>query len=81
MRIFFILLFCLIIIQSKAQFLMDMVDTTTEVGKSVLSVSQRFNHIRIGGYIQPQFQLAQQKGARSYNGGDFAPNVNNRFML
>lgn len=58
-----------------------MVDTTTDIGKSVLSVSQRFNHIRIGGYIQPQFQFAGQKGAKSYIGGDFAPNVNNRFML
>lgn len=60
---------------------MDMIDTTTEVGKSVLSVSKRFDNIRIGGYIQPQFQLAQQKGIKSYAGGDFAPNVNNRFML
>jgi hypothetical protein len=60
---------------------MDMIDTTTDVGKSVLSVSQRFDHIRIGGYMQPQFQLAQQKGAKSYIGGDFPQNVNNRFML
>ncbi|MEP6926424.1 MAG: porin, partial [Ginsengibacter sp.] len=81
MRTFLVVLFSLFIIQSKAQFLMDMVDTTTEVGRSVLSVSQRYDHIRIGGYIQPQFQLAQQKGAKSYIGGDFAPNVNNRFML
>ncbi len=58
-----------------------MVDTTTDIGKSVLSVSQRFDHIRISGYMQPQFQAAQQKGAKSYIGGDFAPNVNNRFML
>ncbi len=58
-----------------------MVDTTKEIGKTVLDVSQRFNHIRIGGYMQPQFQLAQQKGAKSYIGGDFPPNVNNRFML
>ena len=63
------------------QFLMDMIDTTTDVGKSVLSVSQRFDHIRIGGYIQPQFQVAQQKGAKSYIGGDFPQNVNNRFTL
>ena len=58
-----------------------MIDTATDVGKSVLSVSQRFNHIRISGYIQPQFQLAGQKGAKSYIGGDFPQNVNNRFTL
>lgn len=58
-----------------------MIDTTSSLGKSVLSVSKRFDNIRIGGYMQPQFQVIQQKGAKSFNGGDFAPNVNNRFML
>ncbi len=65
----------------KAQFLMDMIDTTTDIGKSILSVSKRFDNIRIGGYIQPQFQVAQTKGVKSFNGGDFLTNVNNRFML
>jgi len=58
-----------------------MIDTSSSIGKSVLSVSKRFDNIRIGGYMQPQFQVIQQKGAKSFNGGDFAPNVNNRFML
>lgn len=66
---------------AKSQFLMDMIDTTTDVGKSILDVSKRFDNIRISGYIQPQFQVAQTKGVKSFNGGDFAPNVNNRFML
>ena len=65
----------------RAQFLMDMIDTTTDIGKSVLSVSKRFDNIRIGGYLQPQFQLVETKGAKSFNGGDFPINVNNRFML
>lgn len=65
----------------KSQFLMDMIDTTTEVGKSILDVSKRFDNIRISGYIQPQFQIAATKGSKNYSGGDFAPNVNNRFML
>ncbi|MDB5222295.1 MAG: phosphate-selective porin [Chitinophagaceae bacterium] len=60
---------------------MDMIDTTTDIGKSVLSVSKRFDNIRIGGYIQPQFQIAGTKGTKGFSGGDFAPNVNNRFML
>jgi hypothetical protein len=80
----YLILFLFFIILSgscSGQFLMDIIDTTTELGKSVLSVSKRFDNIRISGYMQPQFQVIQQKGARSYNGGDFAPNVNNRFML
>ena len=60
---------------------MDMIDTTSELGKSVLSVSTRFDNIRIGGYLQPQFQAAASKGARSFNGGDFPINSSNRFML
>src|SRR5664279_1519636 len=81
MRISLVVVFLLFIFHSSAQFLMDMIDTTTDVGQSVLSVSQRFNYIRMVGYIQPQFQAAQAKGAKSYIGGDFPQNVNNRFII
>jgi len=64
-----------------AQFLMDMVDTTKDMGKGMLSIYKKFDNIKIGGYIQPQFQLAQTKGEKSFDGGDFVPNVNNRFMI
>lgn len=65
----------------QAQFLMDMVDTSNTIGKGILSVYKKFDNIRIGGYIQPQFQLASEKGISSFEGGDFGINVNNRFML
>ncbi|MEP6951312.1 MAG: porin, partial [Ginsengibacter sp.] len=81
MRTFLVVVFSLFIFNSNAQFLMDMIDTTTDVGQSVLSVSRRFDHIRIGGYIQPQFQVAREKGAKSYGGGDFPQNVDNRFII
>ncbi len=60
---------------------MDMVDTTTEVGKGLFHIYQKFDRIQIGGYMQPQFQVASAKGIKSYSGGDFPPQVNNRFML
>jgi len=66
---------------TKAQFLMDMVDTTKDMGKGLLSVYKKYDRIRIGGYIQPQYQIIETKGIATYNGGDFAPNVDNRFML
>ena len=66
---------------AHAQFLMDMVDTSKDMGKSMLAIYKKFDHIRISGYIQPQFQVAGEKGAKSYEGGDFSANVNNRFML
>ncbi|HQW92967.1 MAG TPA: porin [Ferruginibacter sp.] len=65
----------------KAQFLMDMVDTTKETGRGLLAVYKKFDHLRIGGYIQPQFQVAGSKGIRSFEGGDFSAQVNNRFMF
>lgn len=67
--------------KAYAQFLMDMVDTTKTEGKGILGVYKKFDHLKIGGYIQPQFQIASDQGIKSYEGGDFAPQVSNRFML
>lgn len=65
----------------NAQFLMDMIDTTKEAGKGMLGIYKKFDHLRLSGYIQPQFQLAESKGIKNFEGTDFAANVNNRFML
>lgn len=65
----------------KAQYLMDMVDTTKDMGKGMLSLFSRFDKLRFSGYIQPQFQVVESKGAKGYAGGDFAANSNSRFML
>ena len=66
---------------SRGQYLMDMIDTTTEVGKGLLYIFKDFHQIRIGSYMQPQFQVASSKGINSYSGGDFSPQSNNRFMF
>lgn len=66
---------------TKAQFLMDMLDTTKEAGKGLVGIYKKFDHLRIGGYIQPQYQAASQNGVRTFEGTDFGANVNNRFML
>lgn len=65
----------------RGQFLMDMIDTTNDLGKGMLSVYKKYDHIRISGYMQPQFQVASDSGINSYAGGDFAHNSNNRFTL
>jgi len=64
-----------------AQYLMDMVDTTKDMGKGMLGLYNRLDKIRFSGYIQPQFLVAQSKGSKSFAGGDFATNSNSRFML
>jgi hypothetical protein len=73
-----LLLFCHLL---QAQFLMDMVDTTKETGRGILALYKKFDHLKIGGYIQPQFQVAGSKGIKSFEGGDFSNKVSNRFML
>jgi len=73
--------FCLVFNVLSAQFLMDMVDTSKHVGRGLLAIYKKFDQINIGGYIQPQFQIAQEKGIKSYQGGDFPANVSNRFMI
>jgi hypothetical protein len=65
----------------KAQFLTDMMDTTTSLGKEMLHMYRKFDRIYFTGYLQPQFQIAQRKGIDTWNGGDFAPHSNSRFMI
>lgn len=63
------------------RFLTDMMDTTTSIGKGLYPLYGKHDRLRFGGYMQPQFQYAQDKGVKNYSGGDFAPNSDNRFML
>ena len=78
--------FCILLIlipkqNLQAQFLMDMVDTTNNIGKGLLDIYKNYNHIHIGGYIQPQYQVASLPGTKSYNGGDFSTFSDSRFMI
>jgi len=66
---------------TSAQFLMDMIDTTKDAGKGMLGIYKKFDNLLLSEYIQPQFQLAQSKGIKSFEGGDFGTQVSNRFML
>lgn len=74
---------CLLVSQSvhAQRFLTDMMDTTTTAGKGIYPLYNQHDRLRFGGYMQPQFQWAEEKGVENYSGGDFAPNANNRFML
>lgn len=62
-------------------FLTDTMDSTTSIGSKTYLLDSKNDKLRFGGYLQPQFQWAESKGAKSFAGGDFAPNSDNRFML
>lgn len=80
-RLFIALLLIFTLSNVHAQFLMDMIDTTKDIGKGMFSMYKKFDHISIGGYIQPEFQAGSAKGEKTFDGGDFPLNVNNRFIL
>lgn len=77
----FIVLLLAIIQPSRAQFLMDMIDTTKETGRGLLDLFMKSDRLRISAYLQPQFQVAQDKGIESFEGTSFSQQVSNRFML
>ncbi|OQP61421.1 porin [Niastella vici] len=80
-KVVIVLFFLQITAAAQAQFLNDMIDTTTNIGKGILQLYKKFDRIYFTGYIQPQFQVAERKGIPSFSGGDFGTHVDNRFML
>ena len=72
------LLFLFVSITTFAQTVSDSSHIENSKLNKFLDVLRKF---RFSGYIQTQYQYADTAGAASYNGGDFAPNSNNRFML
>ena len=67
---------------SNGKLLTDMIDTSTRMGKNMLSLYNKFGQIGFSGYLQPQFQYAESKGSpNTFQGGDWGPFVNNRFRL
>jgi hypothetical protein len=77
--------FCLMIFLSSysgfSQRYLSDYDSTLFIKDTVRPLAQRFANLSISGYIQPQFQVAEAKGIDTYEGGHFADNSNNRFML
>ena len=56
-------------------------DSSLFIKDTVRPFLKRFENLRFTGYIQPQFQVAQSKGSKSFEGGDFSAFSNSRFML
>jgi predicted porin len=65
----------------SAQRFLSEYDSTLFMRDTVREVVRRFDNLSFSGYIQPQFQVAQEKGIESYAGGNFQEFADNRFML
>ena len=57
------------------------IDSSFFIKDTVRPLVKRFENIRISGYIQPQYQVAQADGAQSFAGGNFSQYSRSRFML
>jgi len=57
------------------------IDTLTEQINNLNKVTSTLKKIRISGFVQSQYQIADTAGAKTFAGGDFAPGVNNRFRI
>ncbi|MGZ8537522.1 MAG: porin [Flavisolibacter sp.] len=56
-------------------------DSTLFIRDTLRTFLKRYENLHFSAYMQPQFQFAQQKGADSFEGGNFSENSNNRFMI
>jgi hypothetical protein len=72
----------LIAFASKAQEVeLSPMDTLANAVSKLQSDLNTLKKIKVSGYIQTQWQYIDSSGAKTVAGGDFKPNVNNRFMV
>ena len=77
----FLLLLMLVVQTAGAQRFLADLDSTMFMKDTLRPMMRRFENLRISGYMQPQFQVAQSDGAASYEGGNFSQYSRSRFML
>lgn len=80
MRTFFTLLITTFTISRVAQAQV----TADSVSKDLQSLKKdlgALTNLKISGWVQTQFQYVQTRGAANYDGGNFAPNSDKRFMI
>jgi hypothetical protein len=80
-KLLVISLFLTVIQPLSAQRFLSEFDSTLFMRDTVTQVVRRFENLHFSGYIQPQFQVAQDKGIESFAGGNFREFSDNRFML
>lgn len=64
-----------------AQNTLTQIDSSLFVKDTLRPLLQKFGNVRFSGYMQTQFQLTKHDGTKTYNGGDFQPASNSRFMM
>ncbi len=68
-------------VPSTAQRYLSELDSSLFIKDTLRPFLKKFDNIRISGYMQPQFQVAQRDGTQSFEGGNFSQFSSSRFML
>lgn len=81
-KMFFAVFFFLFLsLAGNSQRYLTDLDSSFFIKDTVRPFLKRFENLRISGYMQPQFQVAEADGAQSFEGGNFAQFSRSRFML
>src|SRR5689334_6456196 len=72
-----LLMVCAFKTQTFAQQNDSLKQAVNELNKTVETLKK----IKVTGWVQAQFQWAEEKGAANFDGGDFAANADKRFMI
>ena len=80
-RLFTVVFLLFISLSGFSQRYLTDLDSSFFIKDTVRPFLKRFENLRISGYMQPQFQVAQADGAQSFEGGNFAQFSRSRFML
>ena len=62
-------------------FFINLKSQTDSLVKELLKESERWKNLKITGWIQPQLQFTDSSGAKNFDGGDFLPNSDKRFII
>ena len=66
---------------ANAQRYLSDYDSTIFIRDTLRPFLRRFENLNFSAYMQPQYQVAQQKGVETFEGGNFSDNTNNRFII
>jgi hypothetical protein len=76
----FLIIFFIVPSAHSQRYLSEL-DTSMFIKDTVRPLIKRFENLRFSGYIQSQYQLISEKGAKTFGGGDFSEHSRSRFML
>ena len=77
----FLIIFLFFPVFIYAQFESYRLEDTTGFFRDLSLIRSKYHSLSFSGYLQVQYQYADTSGIQTYNGGNFSPSCDNRFMI